>query len=206
MALARVTSVLAQVIIRALGDSGGTLRRDVESELDNIISWAKVSPRCIHRNFTEVGNSGTGLDPLMSFTIPAGTLAVDGDFLFIHGAGNFNANDDNKRLVTLWNATAFFDTGLADFDTFGWQVQWIIARQSATTIASSVLGVLGNVAIDSAGGITSNGANTRTAYVNAFAANNLNSNTNSITFQGESATATNNNITQNILIVSVTQQ
>ena len=64
MSLARTTSQLAQVIIHQIGDTGGTLRRDVESELDNLVAWSKVSPRCIQRDFSTVNSAGVGPDVL----------------------------------------------------------------------------------------------------------------------------------------------
>src|SRR5262245_47848991 len=90
MSLARIYSGvtgLGQLIISKIGDVGGPPASRVSEELDNIIAWAKNAPRCIQRDTSTVGNVGAGLDTLHTFSLPAGSLATNGDYLQVEYAG-----------------------------------------------------------------------------------------------------------------------
>src|SRR5262245_28344898 len=99
MSLVRQHNPLGNVIIRNIGDAGGPRSDWVADEINNLIAWAKDAPRVIHRNTATTGTVGTGLDNLHSFSLPAGSLASDGDFVeFIYG-GILATNDNQKRIV-----------------------------------------------------------------------------------------------------------
>src|SRR5262245_47670748 len=99
MGLARTTSILSEYIIRTLGDCGGTVRRDVESELNNIIAWAKDSPRRIKLDISTPGNVGTGLDLLHTFSLDTpNRLLTNEDYLRVRYSGTFATNDNDKRI------------------------------------------------------------------------------------------------------------
>lgn len=71
--------------------SGGT------SNVDNLTT-----------NFTDVGNVGTGLDDLMSYTIPAGQLATNGDYIQFTMTFIFAANANAKEVKAVYGATTFY--------------------------------------------------------------------------------------------------
>jgi hypothetical protein len=83
---------------------------------------------------TAVGNVGTGEDDLASFTVPAATLAVNGDRLEFEAAGTFAATANNKRIRVKFGATTIFDTGvLAITSASDWQISGTIVRTGAAT-------------------------------------------------------------------------
>src|SRR5262250_2670636 len=102
MALTRQHNPLGNVIIRQLGDAGGPRSDWVADEINNLITWAKDSPRVIHRDVTVVGNVGAGADTLRSVSVAAASLATDGDALDIYAAGTFAANAHSKSVVTTY--------------------------------------------------------------------------------------------------------
>lgn len=59
------------------------------------VKWASMEkPLVLHTNVTPVGNVGTGEDDLMSYTLPANTLATNGDRLRITAVFIGNAADN----------------------------------------------------------------------------------------------------------------
>ena len=211
MGLARAVSVLGQVIVRRLGDTGGTLRRDVESELDNIIAWAKVSPRNIKRDSSVVGNVGTGLDVLHTFSLPAGSLATDGDYLTIVYAGTFAANDNDKRVNAFFGGTSYEGIGTQDIDgAIGWRISATIIRLSSTSVRVSHLISINLLFGDSATPPNMSTAGVSGLYITRLTditgLSNLNSNATTMEVKGETLAAVNNDVTQNLSIIELTQQ
>jgi hypothetical protein len=75
----------------------------------------------------------------MSYTVPAATLAVNGDHLEFKAAGVFAATANNKRLRIKYGATTLLDTGtLAITAASDWEVQGQIIRTGAATQKSTV--------------------------------------------------------------------
>jgi hypothetical protein len=120
LSLVRLFPTLGQLIIRKLGDTGGPPSDRVSQELDNIITWAKLSPRCIHRNFATTNSAGAGPDVLHTFTVPAGTLVAN-DFLDVWYAGNTATNDNDKAVQAQFDSQTYENGGLFDYDVgVGW--------------------------------------------------------------------------------------
>lgn len=67
--------------------------------------------RVLNTNITEVGNVGTGADTLISYTVPANTLANAGETLHWIAAARFAATAVNKQLEALFGAAVLLDTG-----------------------------------------------------------------------------------------------
>ena len=209
MGLVRAVSVLGQVIVRRLGDTGGTLRRDVESELDSIIAWAKVSPRNIKRDTSTVGNVGAGLDVLHTFSLPANSLQADGDYLTIVYAGAFAANDTDKRVNAFFGGTAYEGIGTQDIDgATGWRIAATIIRLSSTSVRVSHLISVNLLFGDSLSPPTMSTAGVSGLYITRLTditgLSNLNSNATTMEVKGEGAA--NNDVTQNLTVIELTQQ
>lgn len=83
-----------------VADSGETLG----------VKWAK-RPRVLDSQYTTVGNVGTGEDDLMSYTMPANTLATNGDSITVEFSLAVANNANQKRIKVYFGGTAIFDTG-----------------------------------------------------------------------------------------------
>lgn len=62
-------------------------------------------------NTTDVGNVGTGEDDLMTYSIPAGTLSADGDYVEFNMTFKFAANANNKQVKVKYGGTTFYASG-----------------------------------------------------------------------------------------------
>ena len=93
-------------------------------------------------NVTAVGNVGGGEDDLMTYTIPANTLATNGDTLVFEGL--FTAVE-SARIKAYFNATQIGYNGyvLVADDAPGCIVRIILTRLSATTACASLEGGTG---------------------------------------------------------------
>jgi hypothetical protein len=97
-------------------------------------SMVVASDRTLNVNTTTVGNVGTGEDDLRTYSVPAATLAVDGDHLAFEAAGTFAATANNKRIKVKFGATTIFDTGVLAITAAGdWYVSGLIIRTGAAT-------------------------------------------------------------------------
>lgn len=149
------------------------------------------------------GNVGTGLDALFTFSFPATSLRKNKDNFRAFLCGAFGSNDDNKRLTVDFGGTNLVDTGLVDIDGFGYLVTVFGIRVDSTHINLETTIMMGNVNIDSAGGIASAGMKVISANANFLAVNDMDTNSNDLVLKGESATATNDNVTCNIAIIDL---
>lgn len=107
---------------------------EVDSEFNQIV--AALTRTTLHINFTSVGNVGGGVDDLMSFSIPAGTLSVNGDYLEFQASGFLvGAGVETNTLDLLLNGVSLATQGAIDH-TDGvnhWKYEGKILRTSATT-------------------------------------------------------------------------
>lgn len=87
----------------------------------------------IKTDTTTTGNVGAGDDTLQTYSVPANTLATNGDTLSGTCAGTFGANANNKRLRVKFGATTIFDSGSIAWNTGDWVLQFEIVRTGATT-------------------------------------------------------------------------
>lgn len=210
MSLARLHNPLGSVIIRNIGDNGGPRSDWVAEEIDNIIAWAKTSPRRIGFNFSTVGNVGTGLDTLHTFTLPAASLATDGDELHCYLGGFFSTSTDTKRLVFSVDGTQILNTSLLPMATFGWWAHMWIARVTSTTVNAEIALNYGQVLVSAVPGLLGTApGGLLVRHFNGQAVANLTSNGIVILVQGETNPAgagASNDVNQNFSSFYLTQQ
>ena len=97
-------------------------------------------PDTIEVNTTPTGNVGGGLDPLHSFSLLAGSLANDDDYLEVEYAGSFATNDNDKRIVVSFGGQTIttIGTGLFDIDAGNWRYEITYTRLTSTTVLASL--------------------------------------------------------------------
>lgn len=157
MGLVRTFSDLGQVIIRKLGDVGGPRTDRVSAEFDNIIAWAKASPRNIHTNTTVTNSSGVGPDVLHTFSLDTpNRLLTDGDYLNVWYAGSSAVNDRDKAVQAQFDNQDYEGGGILDIDSStGWVLFNRIIRVSATTVRIAHLLLINQMFSDGANAFTS---------------------------------------------------
>jgi hypothetical protein len=92
-----------------------------------------------------------------------------------------------------------------DFDGHGWLITMDVVRLDATHATISVQAIMGNVRIDSGNTIACSGVQDIVESSNNIAVNNMDSSSNDIVLSAQSATATANNIVNNLAIVELTR-
>lgn len=97
-------------------------------------------PRTIAADFSSVGNVGGGTDTLRSITIPANTLAANGDWLEVDAGGRFANTTADKQLAISVAGSGVMDTLGTTQDlgntgaNYGWNTRIIVGRVSSTSI------------------------------------------------------------------------
>jgi hypothetical protein len=115
-------------------------------------------------NTTQVGNVGGGTDDLITFSVPGGTLANNGEYLHGVMAGSFAGNINSKTLTAVFGSTTFFTSGaLSVVSAADWSLEFWIYRITATTqliiaMYTSSFGTLSGDAIVTAASETLSGA------------------------------------------------
>lgn len=153
-----------------------------------------------------VGNVGTGLQTLFSFTFPAKSFKTDQQDCF-HAilGGGFAANDDDKRLQLSFGGNVLGNTGLTDIDNFGFWIELIGVRLSPTLMNIITLFTFGLIASNSTPTLSSTGGQISPIDNNILTVNNMDTLSNELRLEGESATATNNNVICNVKNVQLTR-
>ena len=77
---------------------------------------------------TTTGNVGGGEDDLISFTVPANTLANDGEFLEFDCWGTFAGNTNPKRLRGLFGSAPLIDSTALVLNGVDWRAHGKIVR------------------------------------------------------------------------------
>lgn len=96
---------------------------------------------------TQTGNITTGEDTLQTYSLPAGTLSVNGYSTFLKVVGTIANNANAKRIRVKFGATTIFDTGAAGIaasNAMDWSIEAQIIRTGAATqkcIVTAVFGV-----------------------------------------------------------------
>lgn len=98
-----------------------------------VISSTKQPVRLLNVQTTNVGNVGAGVDDLMSYTLPAGTMAADGDTIEITAWGKYAANANNKTIALDIDGQVEFTTGTLAANDTDWRLSATYTRVSATT-------------------------------------------------------------------------
>ena len=84
-----------------------------------------------------VGNVGGGEDDLISESLPAGTLSVDGDAIRIVAAGTFAANANNKTVKLYFGGTVLVSSGAVAVNNGNWRIEALVIRTGAATQKAS---------------------------------------------------------------------
>lgn len=81
-----------------------------------------------------VGNVGAGEDDLLSISLAAALLSVDGDSIELRAAGSFAATANNKRLRMKFGGTTILDTGTLTITAAS---DWVLTAQILRTGAAT---------------------------------------------------------------------
>jgi len=185
-------------------DSGGQDGLIKVSKDGVISSYVNASESIFpYIDLSTAGNVGGGVDPLHGYSLQAGVLANDGDFLLIKYAGNIAANDNDKQIIALFDSQTFIDTASNDLDlNVGWMADVIIARLSSTSVRAASVVSMNIIRVDSGNVVNTLGAGgvlfARTVTLTGVA--NLNSSAVTIQVQGQGTA--DNDITQNLSEIS----
>jgi len=95
-------------------------------------TYAKVGG-VIDVNTTSTGNVGTGEDDLITFSVPANTLATNGDRIQFQMAGTFAANANNKTIKIKYGGTTLLDTTALAINGGSWSAEGVVVRTGAAT-------------------------------------------------------------------------
>lgn len=150
-------------------------------------------PRCIHIDTASIGNIGTGLDQLQSFALPAGTLARDSDWLRVHYAGTFGANNDTKRIQVEFDGQVVHNRPLFSINGLSFVYDINYVRISSTNIRASFQASWGFIDRDVTPTLAGNGS-IFGQFNTAINTSNLNTTEVVLRLMGESGTATDSNV------------
>lgn len=84
-------------------------------------------------NTTDVGNVGTGADNLMTYSVPAGTLSNNGDYIEFSFTFTFATNANNKTVKVVYGATEIYTSTAQPQNDGSMEVKGKIIRTGATT-------------------------------------------------------------------------
>lgn len=91
-------------------------------------------PKKLNSQYTPVGNVGGGEDDLMSYTLPGGTLATNGNGVRITGWGTCANNGNTKTIKGYWGGGQVSSTfSPAASAAQSWRMVMEIVRSSSTT-------------------------------------------------------------------------
>lgn len=86
-------------------------------------------------------NVGTGEDDLTSYTVPANTLATNGQSIRFEAAGTLGANTNTKTIRVYFAGGSIFDSGnIGGLSDPYWYVQGRIVRTGATSQVTACFG------------------------------------------------------------------
>src|SRR5262249_32485136 len=160
-------------------------------------------PQNIHTNTAASGNSTTTLTDLHSFSLPAGSLNANGDYIWIRYAGTFVNKGNTKRIVIVFAGQTVHDSGLVQDGAGGWTYDIIYERLSSTSIRATVLANWGAIFRDQAGAISGSGF-IFSENKDITGLSDLGANAQTLKVQGQSGTAS-NDVTQNKSVIELTQ-
>lgn len=123
----------SQAITAAKSFSGG-----LSTKAGTSATFAKVGGSIFYST-TAVGNVGAGEDDLLTTSLPANLLAVNGDSVRVFAAGSFATSVNSKRLRIRYGSTLLFDsTALSISLAADWVAYVEIVRTGATAQLASV--------------------------------------------------------------------
>jgi hypothetical protein len=87
----------------------------------------------LYSNVTSVGNVGAGEDDLMTYSIPASTLAANGDYIDFEVSFTFAANANSKNIKVYFGATQIYASGAQNQNGGNMIISGRIYRTGATS-------------------------------------------------------------------------
>lgn len=104
---------------------------------DNLSFLKGVTDIAVQRlnvNTTSVGNVGAGPDDLITYSLPAGTLATDGQGVRVTAWGVFAVNANAKQVIGNFGGTSTVTSSSSTtFNNISWEIRYLVIRTSATT-------------------------------------------------------------------------
>jgi hypothetical protein len=172
----------------------------------------KGYPYTLNIQNTTVGNSGTGLTSLLSYSVPSGSLATNNDYIEGIATGNYANTANTKTVNFLVNGTSIITTSALDIKAatgavIGWSVRYTIVRTSSTAVwchAEMIASVVGVAATGSTVNAFGNGYYSA-SFGGSVTVSDLASNAFTILLQGQSSAAS-NDVTQRLMITKLIQQ
>jgi hypothetical protein len=214
VSLSRLFPTIGSLIIRNIGDVGGPPSDRVSQELDSLITGVNDisagTTRIIGVPYTlpggvitsTVGNVGGGLKNLHSFSLPAGSLAANSDYLDLFFAGSFASNDNDKQVNITMDGQNIMDIGgVIDIDNLFWTARLRVVRLSATTVRAYSDNTWSQIRVN--GGVLDGFANGAIVFVNRQAPTVSNLNSNAVTIQVRGEGTANNDVVQDLSIVQL---
>lgn len=163
-------------------------------------------PYTILSRFDQVPTVGAGVTNLHQLTLPANSLAADGDFLEVIQNGTYANNTNTKRLAFGFGLSTIEDTGLIDVrGGLAWQTYYLAVRTSPVVTTVIFSGWFQFIQADSTPALTVGGFGGR--FISrgsaAVGTNNLNTSTNPINVSGQATS--NGDIVQTFTAVNLTR-
>lgn len=164
--------------------------------------------RRFHTDTSLVGNVGAGLDTLHTFTLPANSLATNGDYLTVHYAGVYAANSaSTKRVVINFGGVVVSAPGLTDITNCTWNYDIRYVRITSTSVLASITFNWGNISSSEAAPAVLGPTGSFHACSSAsIAVADLVANPQIMSVQGESGAGTTDDVVQNLSIIEISQQ
>jgi len=100
-------------------------------------------------NTTAVGNVGVGVDDLITFSLPANSLSVNGKGVRITAWGTFASNGNTKQVNLDFGATTIRQIGPAGINGLDWRIDGIVIRTGAATQKAIATEIVDTTAPDS---------------------------------------------------------
>lgn len=94
-------------------------------------------------NTTDVGNVGTGVDNLQSYSVPAGTMSQDGDYIEFSITFTFAENANSKQVRVVYGGTEVYASGAQAQSGGSMTVIGKVIRTGATTQKVTVIAISG---------------------------------------------------------------
>jgi hypothetical protein len=92
------------------------------------------SPVTLNTDFSQSGTIGTGEDTIYSYSVPANTLATNGDTIIATCSGYVATSVNNKRIRVRFGSTLLFDSGAMAITTAAdWSLRLEIVRTTVST-------------------------------------------------------------------------
>lgn len=196
----QVNTAITALLLRGQQNAVDTLKMKANGY---IVGYPKNLP--ITDQYTAIGNVGAGLDALRSFSLPANSLAANGDFMIIRAGGNYANTEANKQIQLTVDGQLIISFGATiDMENGAWYVNHCLARLSATTLRSAGHDVHANIRFADGAfvGAGPSGYFHTPRQINPTVAD-LNANAITIQFNGEGGA--DNDVVQNFMQVWVCQ-